>query len=233
MDLGVKGYIPTGMLDWEGKIASTMFISGCGFRCPYCHNPGLAAKSGNEADISWSHIENHLKNKGDWLDGVVISGGEPTTYELLPEIILRVKNMGFAVKLDTNGSNPDMLEELLANKYLDFVAIDIKSTWDKYPIATGMDTVDIEPICRSIRIMIDSGVPHEFRTTVVPGLVEAAEALSIAHTIQGAQAYYLQQFNPEVTLSAKYGLVKPFSAQELERIASACSEYVTTRVRGI
>lgn len=233
MDLGVKGYIPSGMLDWDGKIAATMFISGCNFRCPFCHNPGLATKQKNEPDISWSHIENHLKTKGGWLDGVVVSGGEPTTYARLPELIAKIKEIGFAVKLDTNGSNPKMIEDMLAAGIIDYIGMDIKTSWAKYPEAAGVEKIEIEQVCGSIKAIMESGIPHEFRTTVVPTLVEQKDIESISHTIQGADTYYLQQFNPSVTLQAKLSTVKPYQQKVIERMASISGEYVTTKIRGI
>lgn len=233
MDLGVKGYIPSGMIDWEGKIAATMFISGCNYKCPFCHNPGLATKEKNEPDIPWSHIEGHLKSKGGWLDGVVISGGEPTTYEGLLQLIAKIKGLGFSVKLDTNGSNAKMIKELITAELVDFISMDIKTSWAKYPQATGRDDIEIDQLCTAIRLIMESGLPHEFRTTVVPGIVDFDDVRSIAHIIQGADKYCLQQFNPKVTLSSKYSILKPFGHQDISRMASVCSEYLETSIRGL
>jgi pyruvate formate lyase activating enzyme len=231
MDLEIKGIIPTTMLDWEGKLATTLFVGGCNFRCPWCQNPDLVLRPQEMATVGWEHIKKHLQAKRDWLDGVVVTGGEPTIHGWLPEALGRIKSLGYPVKLDTNGSQPGALRILMQRHLVDCVAMDIKTSFAKYAEACGV-WVDTNAIRESINLILDSGIDHEFRTTVVPGYVEEADILEIAGYIPGAKRYLLQQFSPKKTLAAEMSKVHPYDGRFLQAMASQAGEITTCALRG-
>lgn len=185
------------LIDYPGKIACTVFTVGCNFRCHFCHNPELIDPSKFKLSeiIEEKSFFDFLNARRGLLDGVCITGGEPTLYPDLPEFIKKIKALGFLVKLDTNGTKPEMLTALIADKLVDCIAMDIKTALKKdlYEKVTG-SAVDFENIKKSIEIIMQSGLEYEFRTTVVPGLHTENDILSIAEEIHGAKKYYLQQF---------------------------------------
>jgi len=185
------------LIDYPGKIACTVFTVGCNFRCPFCHNPELIDPSKFKLSeiIEEKSFFDFLNARRGLLDGVCITGGEPTLYSDLPEFIKKIKALGFLVKLDTNGTKPEMLTALIADRLVDCIAMDIKTALKKdlYEKVTG-SAVDFENIKKSIEIIMQSGLEYEFRTTVVPGLHTENDILSIAEEIRGAKKYYLQQF---------------------------------------
>lgn len=224
------GMINQSLVDYPGEIAAVLFTRGCNLRCPFCHNPDLLVKPRilvKPLDIE-EIIDALLKRRG-FLDGAVISGGEPTLNEGLPLDIKRIKSIGFLVKLDTNGTNPAMLQSLIDQDYLDYVAMDIKSPLDyrKYRAACGrLSSEDFFSIRSSIHLLRNSGTTVEFRTTVVPVLHTPEDIIEIAQYIEGAELYTLQQFNPRVTLEPGYGHVAPYSREEMQSIADRCADYV-------
>lgn len=185
------------LIDYPGKIACTVFTVGCNFRCPFCHNPELIDPSKFKLSeiIEEKSFFDFLNARRGLLDGICITGGEPTLYPDLPEFIKKIKALRFLVKLDTNGTKPEMLTALIADKLVDCIAMDIKTALQKdlYEKVTG-SAVDFENIKKSIEIIMQSGLEYEFRTTVVPGLHTKNDILSIAEEIRGAKKYYLQQF---------------------------------------
>lgn len=231
MDVEIKGVIPTTMLDWEGKLATTLFVGGCNFRCPWCQNPDLVLRPQEMATVCWEEIEKHLQAKRDWLDGVVVTGGEPTIHSWLAELLERIKALGYPLKLDTNGSRPEVLRDLLLWRLVDFVAMDIKTSFEKYDQACGT-RVDTEAIRESINLILDSGTDHEFRTTVVPEYVEEADILEIAGYIPGAKRYVLQQFSSKKTLAAEMSKVRPYDGRFLQGVASRVGEIASCALRG-
>ena len=193
----IGGFQKLTLIDYPGKVATTVFTVGCNFRCPFCHNPELVIPE-RELVKQFKPIEKEFftflgKRKGK-LDGVCITGGEPTLYPDLPEFIRRIKAMGFLVKLDSNGTNPKMLRKLFKEKLVDFTAMDIKNRPEKYAETTGTDAVDMDTIRESIALIRKSGMPYEFRTTVVPGLHEEKDFDGVVDLIDGATSYYLQEF---------------------------------------
>jgi pyruvate formate lyase activating enzyme len=182
------------LIDYPGHIAATVFTVGCNFRCPFCHNPELI--SNFEFRIS-NDLEDeffeHLKNRQGKIEGVCITGGEPTIQLDIIEFIRKIKDLGFKVKLDTNGSRPDVLRKLFSERLLDFVAMDIKNSLDKYN-ATTNSKVDTERIRLSVDLIRHSGVDYEFRTTVVPGLHEEEDFEKIGEWLKGSKKYVLQAF---------------------------------------
>ena len=188
------------LIDYPGKIATTVFTVGCNFRCPFCHNPELVdlpsipplSRGGNQGGVEKEFLAFLKKRKGK-LEGVCITGGEPTLQPDLIDFIKKIKKLGFLVKLDTNGTRPDVLKKLYDLKLLDFVAMDIKNNKKRYKETCG-NKVDIERIELSVDLIRNSGVPYEFRTTVVPGLHKEKDFEDIAKWLKGAKSYYLQEY---------------------------------------
>lgn len=231
MDIEIKGFVPTTMIDWEGKLATTLFVGGCNFRCPWCQNPDLVLRPEKLANIEWGEIEKHLRNKEGWLDGVVISGGEPTIHNWLYELLAAVKSLGYPVKLDTNGSEPKVLEKVIEKELVDFIAMDIKTSFAKYDNSCGV-TVDTEKIKKSINMILNSSVDYEFRTTAVPGFVSESDILDIASYIKGAKRYVLQQFSPKRVMAEEVIKVQPYGQDVLQNIAIQTSQAISTFIRG-
>ena len=181
------------LLDFPGRVACVVFTNGCNFRCPFCHNASLVIPKGGHEEITEEEFFAFLKKRKGVLDGVVITGGEPTLAHGLYDFIMAVKQAGYPVKLDTNGSFPDKLKPLLADKLLDYVAMDIKTTPENYERVAGVK-VDIDTLKESLDMIRRSGIPHEFRTTVVKGLHTAEDIVSIAKMLGSDESYYLQGF---------------------------------------
>lgn len=181
------------LLDYPEKIACTIFTHGCNFRCPFCHNASLVVSQTNE-HISESEIKEFLEKRKGILDGVAITGGEPMLQKDLKEFIQTVKGFGYLVKLDTNGCDPDKLEELINEGLVDYVAVDIKSSPEKYPLVTGVPNFDVTPIKKTVELLKQGRVPYEFRTTVVKELHELDDFKTVAKWLEGCEHYYLQQF---------------------------------------
>ena len=187
------------LIDYPGKIAATVFTVGCNFRCPFCHNPELVlstqlsvhSKSRSEEQVK-SFFE-FLKTRQGKLDGICITGGEPTLQPDLVEFITRIKKMGFAVKLDSNGTRPDTLKELFDKRLVDYVAMDIKASQENYEKACGIK-LDLERIKLSVDLIKNSGVDYEFRTTIVPGLHTEEEFKKVAEWLSGGRRYVLQKY---------------------------------------
>ena len=204
--MNIQGLQKMTLLDYPGRVACTVFLGGCDFRCPFCHNFELVVgplPTYMEEDEFFSF----LGKRHGLLDGVAITGGEPCLRRDLPEFITRIKDAGFPVKLDTNGSHPEMLRYLLQHGLVDYVAMDVKNSPSKYARTVGLATIDIAPIDKSIHLLLESGVDYEFRTTVVNEFHEPDDFEQIGRWIEGAGQYYLQPFTdrdavPDRTLSA-------------------------------
>jgi len=215
----IGGFQKVTLIDYPGKIAATVFTVGCNFLCPYCHNSELVdgKKSKDQPRTDQLDILKFLATRQGLLEGVCITGGEPTLQPDLPAFIKEIKDLGFLVKLDTNGSNPQMLEKLLNEGLIDFVAMDIKAPLEKYKKVVG-DNINLEDIQRSVDLTRQAP-DYEFRTTVLPALHTRKDILSIGRWLQGSKKYYLQQFKPNKTLDSAFEKEKPF---EWEKIASLC-----------
>ncbi len=223
--MNIGGFIKTTLSDWDGKVACMVFVPGCNFSCPFCHNPEII--KGNPEPVNENEVLEYIRNNSDFLDGVVISGGEPTLDRNLYVFLKKIKSLGLAIKIDTNGSRPEILDDLIGAKLVDYVAMDIKTSLDpeRYSGATEGFS-DVEKIRESIRIIIDSGIDHEFRTTVYPKAVALEDVVEIASYIRGADRYCLQQFRPKITLSSEAGDVEPYSQKELRGMHDAVKPYV-------
>lgn len=192
--MNIQGLQKLTLLDYPEKVACTIFTAGCNFRCPFCHNASLVSHIDMEKNIPVEKVLAFLKKRFGVLDGICISGGEPLLQPDLEEFIFRVKEMGYFVKLDTNGSNSYMLRYLVENKLLDYVAMDIKNAPAKYGITIGIAEYNLEEVLRSVDFLMSDAVPYEFRTTVVREFHKREDFAAIGRWIKGARRYYLQNF---------------------------------------
>jgi pyruvate formate lyase activating enzyme len=258
---GVKigGLQKTTLIDYPGKIAATVFLIGCNFRCPWCYAPHLVlpeeikkqlhpvkpsgagispkAKLFNGAGISEKDFFKFLKERKKLIDGLVLCGGEPTTSKGLISLIKKIKKMGFFVKLDTNGSNPKLLEKLIDEKLVDYVAMDIKGPKEKYYKIVGMLEGEneklIKNIEKSISVLKEGKVDYEFRSTIVPTLHTKGDVIEMAKWIRGAKRYYLQNFRPEKTIDPSFENIKPYPQEFLLEIQKAIAPFFEVcQVRG-
>ena len=194
------GFQPFTLSDYPGRTAAIAFTQGCNFRCPFCHNGALLSMLVPEEDlVPESVVLEHLHQRRRRLDGLVVTGGEPTLQPALSAFLRKVKAMGFLVKLDTNGSGPTLLKALLDEKLVDFVAMDIKAPPHKYPLLTGV-SAPMQAIEESIAAITWSGVEHQFRTTHVPGLLTSGDVQSIVNALPDGAAHVVQRFRPEHAL---------------------------------
>ncbi|MBR2281551.1 MAG: anaerobic ribonucleoside-triphosphate reductase activating protein [Spirochaetales bacterium] len=214
-----SGFIKSDLVNYPGMIASTVFTCGCNFRCPYCHNPEFVVMGSDETYFgevySEEDILSYLKKRGAFLDALVISGGEPTLHQELPGFMRRVKELGLKIKLDSNGSRPDTLRSFIDEGLIDYIAMDIKAPLEKYHLLGFKDT---GCILESIRILEESDVEHEFRTTCPRILLQEEDFPEMAKLIGDRTTWYLQTFNPAKTLDPAYNNVSSFSREELEDI---------------
>jgi len=231
--VGIKGLQKTSLLDYPGKIVSILFFGGCNFRCPYCYNPKLVLDHDQLPDISTEEVLGHLRSRRGMLDGICATGGEPTLSGELPEILSKIKEDGFLIKVDTNGTNPDVLQDLVRGGLVDYIAMDLKASPDRYPEVVGAE-VEVDDIRKSVRILLDSGVEYEFRTTVVPGLIGKDDIVAIGKWIRGARLWALQQFRPGQTLDPSYQELRPYGAGQMEEFSKLASRFVRKcELRGV
>ena len=228
----MRGLLPSSMLDWPGKICSVLFLVGCNFRCPYCHNPELLESGSGGETISWEDLASYLGDRLGWIDGVSVTGGEPTIHGDLPELCAKLRETGMMVKVDTNGSRPKVLASLISEGLVDFVAMDLKTSLDRYPQVVRRP-VDTRAIAEAIDTILAAGIEHEFRCTVVPGLVGFEDLESLARRAEGAKSLVLQQFNSENTLDPDYRGVKGYAEEVLLEWAERLSLYIPTKARGL
>jgi len=181
------------LLDFPGRVACTVFLGGCDYRCPFCHNFELVDGTAQPVMDS-SELLKFLEGRKGLLDGVAFTGGEPCLHPDLPDLMRTIRDMGYAVKLDSNGCHPDMLSRLLAEGLVDYVAMDIKNSPEKYALTAGLKSVDMAPVLECIRILKEGDTDFEFRTTVVDELHEAEDFEKMGPMIQGAPRYFLQKF---------------------------------------
>lgn len=208
----IGGLQKSSLIDYPGKISAIIFTQGCNFKCPYCHNPEIIKQDGATAKAV-APIFEFLESRKGKLDGVVITGGEPTIQKDLPEFIGKIKQMDFAVKLDTNGTNPEMVEELIKKGLLDYIAMDIKAPIEKYPEIT-CSKVNTDNILKSIHLIMNSGIDYEFRTTVVKSQLEFKDFEMISELIADAKKYYLQRFIPTKTVDSSFLSESTYSDEE-------------------
>ncbi len=229
----IHGFAKLTLLDYPGKIAATVFTGGCNFRCPFCHNAILVLNPNAQPLIDENEVLKELESRKTKLEGVCITGGEPTLCRDLPEFIAKIRDLGLLVKLDSNGTNPDMLSDLLSRGLLDCIAMDIKSSPANYAKTAGLESISMDSIFRSVDLIMQSGIDYEFRTTVVDGLHTADDFKKIGVWIKGAKVYYLQQYRAKGDLIAPDGLSAP-SKETLKGYREILLPYVPdTHIRGI
>ena len=227
----LKGFLETSFLDWRGSIASVLFLPGCNFACPYCHNHQLAADPDSLMDLPLDDVLARLKPFVGWVDGVVVSGGEPTLHPGLANLCQRLKDTGFAVKLDTNGHRPEVIERLAARGLIDMVAMDLKAPLGDlaYRRAAGKP-VNLDKLLRSISFLISSGLAHEFRSTIWPAWHGPEELAAMAQALTGAQAWTLQGLRPESAWDqAALGAGRAYTPQELSQLQKTYADTLAPR----
>lgn len=213
----IGGLQKVSLIDYPGQISSIIFLQGCNFKCPYCHNSELVDAQLFGPCLDEKEVLEFLKTRIGKIDAVTITGGEPTIQNDLTPFIKRIRKLGFAIKLDTNGSGPEVIRKLLSEKLLDFIAMDIKAPLAQYEniVQVPLKTASIK---ESIKIILKAKIEHEFRTTMVQSLLTENDILNMARLITGAKRYTLQKFVPVKTLNKKYLKAKTFSADALEKL---------------
>ena len=230
----VTGIQKLTLLDYPGVVACTVFTAGCNFRCPFCHNAMLVLPEQIDDEcLTDDEVFGFLKKRRGVLDGVAVTGGEPLLHADMPEFLARVKELGYKIKLDTNGSNPELLSEIVKNKLVDRVAMDIKNAPEEYARTIGLKSFDIAPVERSKDMLLRGDIDYEFRTTVVKGIHTKESLIGAAKWIEGAKEYYLQQFKDSGNLILPDGL-SAYDEKQMHALADAVRDYVpTVEVRGV
>ncbi len=230
MDWRIKGFIETSFSDWPGKVAAVLFLPSCNFRCRYCHNAELVLRPEQFEDVPLNTVLDFLRKYRGWIDGVCVTGGEPTLHRWLAPLLRALKTApglsspgtSLSIKLDTNGMRPDILEELINENLLDYVAMDLKAPLqaDRYAAVTGipLGEEEMNRIRSSIEILLRGKMDHEFRTTLVPALIREEEVYELAGQIQGTRRYTLQAFNPRETLDPAFKDLHPFDEKTMARM---------------
>ena len=228
----IHGFAKTTLLDYPKHVASTIFTGECNFRCPFCHNGDLVLNPSSLPEISESQILSFLERRKNILDGVCITGGEPTLQKDLPDFIKKIKDLGLLVKLDTNGYRPDVLEHLISENLLDYVAMDIKNSPEKYAMTCGVVNFDLNRISSSINLLINGPIPFEFRTTVANPLHDEKDFEAIGSWVKGATAYYIQSYKEsEYVISKEFS---PYTIDTLNHFKNILLQYVhVVELRGV
>ena len=230
MRMRIGGLQKVTLLDYPGKVACTVFLPGCNLRCPFCHNPALVLPDRETDGLSTEKLLAFLETRRGKLDGVCVTGGEPTLYEDLPALLRQIRGLGFAVKLDTNGTNPAMLKALLQERVLDYVAMDIKNSPSRYAeTCGGIDC--LSRVRESAALLMDGTVDYEFRTTVCAPLHTPRDMEELGHWLKGARRYFLQPFADSGALVG--GGVSPPSEDEIKALRDSVLPYIpNTQIRG-
>jgi pyruvate formate lyase activating enzyme len=228
----IRALIETSLIDWDGKITMVLFCDTCNLNCPYCQNWRLLSDPGAHDIIPWESIERSIVEKKTWLDGIVLTGGEPLV--CLPETITlcqRIKHLGMMVKCDTNGTLPDALRSLITQKLVDYIAMDIKAPLDgRYADAAGI-SAPIDAVRESIDLLMTGTIGYEFRTTCVPGLIDADGVHTIGKAIQGASKWALQAYVPEHAREETFRAPLPVGYQDtMQRYLAIAQRYVTDAI---
>ncbi len=223
----IRSLIETSLIDWDGKITTVLFFDKCNFMCPYCQNWELIQHPEKFPPITWAEIAKKLEKKKGWIDGVVLSGGEPLIFKKeVFAIAKKIRKMNLGVKIDTNGAYPEVLSDLISKRLVDYVAMDIKTSLDeRYYIAAGK-VIDLENIKASIKILLDGPIDYEFRTTCVPGIIDEAAIKEIGKVIKDCKKWALQSFVPENASQEEYRkpLMKDY-VSEMRKLACVAKKY--------
>jgi len=226
----IKGFIDMSLVDWDDRVSSVIFLPRCTFRCPFCYNVALVLKPDELPTIDLAEIEAYLRRHRGAIDGIVITGGEPTVHDDLPDLCRRLKEMGFSVKIDTNGTNPNMVKRLIDEGLVDYIAMDVKAPLNEfdYSRAAGIDVRAMLPRVReTINILMKSNIEYEFRTTLVPTIHKKGDVEKICKLLMGCRRYVLQRFMSEVeTINPKFKELKPFSDAEMKSFLEEARRYI-------
>ena len=221
----IAGLQKSSLVDYPSKIAAVIFTLGCNFRCPYCHNPNILTAVSSNKLFDESAVFDFLKSRRGKLDAVVVSGGEPTLQKDIISFFEKIKKLGFLTKLDTNGTAPEILKQLITFGFVDYVAMDIKSPIDRYPQIACVD-VDTKKIEQSIELLKSSGIGYEFRTTTVASQLSFCDFEKIGKMLKGSKSYYLQKFKPDVTLNPQFAYEKTYGDDEFNTIKTMLLKYI-------
>ena len=233
--LSIKGFKEVSFLDWDGKVSAVLWVPYCNFRCPFCYNVDLLLHPEDSPDIPWEKIERYLKREKGFIDGVVITGGEPFFHKDLSVLTKKIKDLGLLVKVDSNGSFPQRLKEMIEKGLVDYLAMDIKAPLKKteYQRASGTKGDILKEVKESIKIIMNSGVDYEFRTTVVPTIHNEDSILQIGKEIAGAKKFVLQNFFTAKTLDPSFSNLTPYPLERLQKMAKLLSPYLkNVSIRG-
>lgn len=230
--LQIHGLNKTTLLDYPGHVAATVFLGNCNFRCPFCQNGVLVLRPESQPVINRAEVLEFLNKRKGVLTGVCITGGEPTLNEGLADFLREIKDIGYLVKLDTNGYRPEAVHRLLAEGLLDYIAMDIKNSMERYGETVGRPCVDVGRVRKTIGLLMESGIAYEFRTTVIKELHGEKEMAAIGREIEGAEHYFLQNYQESE------GVIIPgfhaYGREEMERLAECVRPYVeNVGLRGI
>lgn len=220
------------LLDFPGKVACTLFTVGCNYRCPFCHNASLVCQTKDASTIDEKEVLDFLITRQGLLDGVCITGGEPLLHDDLESFITEVRALGFSVKLDTNGSDPQKLQSLIERKMIDYVSMDIKNVPEKYAQTIGLSSYDTAPIEESIALLLSASIPYEFRTTVVREFHTQEDLVALARWLTGTKAYYLQKYvdSPDILEQGLHG----YSDSEMQHFCRLVQKILpTAELRGL
>lgn len=228
----INGFQKLTVLDFPGKVACIIFTPGCNFRCPFCHNASLVTHIDSNTYLDAEEVLSYLQKRQGLLDGVVITGGEPLLQKGIEEFIGKIKELGYAVKLDTNGSFPDKLISLAEKGLVDYVAMDIKNSKKKYAVTTGLENINLSDVEKSVEFLLQNKVDYEFRTTIVDGLHTLDDIQDIVVWIKGAHKYFLQNFVDSGDLIGSD--LRPVSVDLLKEMRKKAREFIpSVEIRGI
>jgi pyruvate formate lyase activating enzyme len=228
----IKGFINLSLVDWDGQLSSVIFLPNCNFRCPFCYNSTLVLHPEKVETIPFERVEDYLKKQRSWIDGVCITGGEPMLHKDLPDLCSKLKKMGFLVKIDTNGTNPTMVKELIEGELVDYIALDIKAPLnvEKYSKAIGVNAEKLlGKVKETMRILMGSKMDYEFRTTVVPTLHEEEDIKEICDGVRGCKKYVLQKFDVSLgktTIDPNFSKLKPFTDEEMSMFLAVAQKFL-------
>jgi pyruvate formate lyase activating enzyme len=224
-----RGWQKTSLIEYPGKISTVLFTGSCNFRCPFCYNRELVLHPRKLPSIGEPEVMGYLRENRHLYHAVMVTGGEPTLHKGLPLFLAKVSKLGLLAGLETNGTDPVMLNKLIKGKLVDFVAMDIKAplVWERYRRAAGIsDRKLFEKVKRSVRMLLGSGLDHEFRTTVVPGIHTEEDIIKISNEIKGARRYVLQQFLPKNTIDESMSGLVPIGSRELHAMRKRAKKNV-------
>jgi pyruvate formate lyase activating enzyme len=232
--MNIRGLFKTSLVDYPGKVSSVIFTGGCNLRCGYCHNPELALNNPSLEKIEDEEVLAFLEKRKGLLDGVTISGGEPAMDRGLIPFLVKVKSLGLSVKLDTNGFFPRVISECVEKKLINYAAVDVKTSPEKYPSLTGKD-VSFSEILSTLDILKNSSIDYEIRTTCVPGFVTVDDIKKIGESVVGVKRYYLQQFvNIHTLLDSSIKMLTPYTVDYLKELKAEAEKFSDIcSIRGI